>query len=146
MDQRRRRRPRDPDQTATYAELKMYYSQLVEELDECHRNRRASEQLSRSRYGEAAEAKTAAKKIRRDLVTMTRREKARSEMRSAGAWSGGAAVVVALFYEVCKAADRWPFGRQYEPVWTHEAMVSALTFLMTALFAWAYKSMHPESK
>ena len=124
----------------------MHYRALVEELDECHRNRRASEQLSRSRYGEAAEAKTEAKKIRRDLVTITKRQKAKEEASKAGYWSGGAAIAVALFYEVCKAVDNWPFGRQFEPVWTHEAMVSALTFLTTALFAWAYKSMHPESK
>ena len=142
----KRKMPRDPDDTASYGELKMYYKRAIEELDECHRNKRASEQLSRSRYGEASEAKTEAKKAKRNLVTLTRREKAKSEMNKAGAWSGGAAVCVTLFYEVCKAANQWPFGRQYEPVWTHEAMVSTMTFLMTALFAFVYKSMHPESK
>ena len=142
----RRRRPRDPDKTATYAELKTYYRQLVEELDECHRNKRVSEQLSRSRYGEAKEAKTEAKKAKRNLVTLTKRQKAKDEASKAGYWSGGAAVTVALFYELMKAGETWIGGNQYQSFWQHEAMVSTLTFMMTSIFAWAYKSMHPESK
>ena len=141
-----RRRPRDPDDTASYAELKMYYKQLVGELDECKRNSKAASDLSRNRYNEAKEAKTEVRRVRRDLVTISRKQKAREEASKAGYWSGGAAVCVALFYEICKATNQWPGGRQYESVWTHEAMVSALTFLTTALFAAAYKSMHPESK
>ena len=141
-----RRRPRNPDDTASYAELKMYYTQLVDELDQCKRNRKAAADLSRDRYNEAKEAKTEVKRVRRDLVTISRKQKAKDEASKAGYWSGGSAVCVALFYEICKATNQWPGGRQYESVWTHEAMVSALTFLMTALFAAAYKSMHPESK
>ena len=124
----------------------MYYTQLVDELDQCKRNSRASSELSRNRYNEAKEAKTEVKRVRRDLVTISRKQKAREEASKAGYWSGGSAVMVALFYEICKATNQWPGGRQYEAVWTHEAMVSALTFVMTALLAWAYKSMHPESK
>ena len=142
----RRRRPRDPDKTATYAELKTYYRQLVEELDECQRNKRVSEQLSRSRYGEAKEAKTEVKKVKRNLVTLTKRQKAKDEASKAGYWSGGAAVTVALFYELMKAGETWIGGNQYQSFWQHEAMVSTLTFMMTSIFAWAYKSMHPESK
>ena len=124
----------------------MYYTQLVNELDECKRNSKAASDLSRNRYNEAKEAKTEVRRVRRDLVTISRKQKAREEASKAGYWSGGAAVCVALFYEICKATNQWPGGRQYESVWTHEAMVSALTFLTTALFAAAYKSMHPESK
>ena len=124
----------------------MYYTQLVDELDTCKRNRAAASELSRNRYKEAKEAKSEVKKVRRDLVTISRKQKAREEASKAGYWSGGAAICVALFFEVCKATNQWPGGKQYESVWTHEAMVSTLTFLMTALFAWAYKSMHPESK
>ena len=142
----RRRRPRDPDDTATYAELKDHYRSLVADLDECRRNRAAASELSRNRYNEAKEAKTEVKRVRKDLVTISRKQKAREEASKAGYWSGGSAVMVALFYEICKATNQWPGGRQYESVWTHEAMVSALTFVMTALLAWAYKSMHPESK
>ena len=141
-----RRRPRDPDQTATYAELKDHYRALVEELADCKRNRNAASDLSTNRYNEAKEAKTEVRRVRKDLVTISRKQKAREEASKAGYWSGGAAVCVALFYEICKATNQWPFGRQFESVWTHEAMISTLTFLMTTLFAAAYKSMHPESK
>ena len=92
------------------------------------------------------EAKREAKKATKELVTISKRQKARDEASKAGYWSGGSAVCVTLFYEVCKASNQWPFGREYEPVWTHEAMVSTMTFLMTAMFGWAYKAMHPESK
>jgi len=142
----RRKLPRDPDETASYGELKMFYKRAIEELDECHRNRRASEQLSRSRYGEAAEAKTEVKKVKRNLVTLTKRQKAKDEASKAGYWSGGAAVTVALFYELMKAGDTWVGGNQYQSFWQHEAMVSTLTFLVTAIFAWAYKAAHPGSE
>ena len=124
----------------------MFYKRAIEELDECHRNRRASEQLSRSRYGEAAEAKTEVKKVKRNLVTLTKRQKAKDEASKAGYWSGGAAVTVALFYELMKAGDTWVGGNQYQSFWQHEAMVSTLTFLVTAIFAWAYKAAHPGSE
>ena len=60
--------------------------------------------------------------------------------------SPAAAIAVALFYELCKASNAWIGGVQYREFWTHEAMISTLTFLMTTLFGWAYKCAHPDSK
>ena len=92
------------------------------------------------------EAVQEAKKVRRDLVTITKKQKAKEEASKAGYWSGGAAVTVALFYELCKAGNTWIGGVKFQDFWQHEAMVSTLTFMVTALFGWAYKAMHPESK
>ena len=83
------------------------------------------------------EAKREAKKATKELVTISRKQKAKDEASKAGYWSGGAAVMVALFYELCKAGDTWIGGAKYQSFWQHEAMVSTLTFLMTAVFAWA---------
>ena len=141
----RRRRPRDPDKTATYAELKMYYKQLVEELDECHRNRRASEQLSKSRYGEAAEAKTEAKKIRRDLVTISKKQKAKEEASKAGYWSGAAAIFVTIMYEVFKVSG-FPGGNKWLDFWQHEAVYGVIMWFVTVSFGWLYRGFYPESK
>ena len=70
----KRRRPRDPNETASYSELKMYYKEVVEELDECTRQRRALEGSSRGRRIELQEAQGEAKKAQRNLVTMTQGE------------------------------------------------------------------------
>ena len=73
-------------------------------------------------------------------------KKAKEEASKAGYWSGGAAVTVALFYELCKAGNTWIGGAKFQEFWQHEAMVSTLTFIMTSMFAWAYKAAHPNSK
>jgi len=92
------------------------------------------------------EAKKEAQKATKELVTISRKQKARDEASKAGYWSGGAAITVALFYELCKAGNTWIGGDKYQSFWQHEAMVSTLTFLVTAIFAWAYKAAHPDSK
>ena len=73
-------------------------------------------------------------------------QKAKEEASKANYWSGGAAVGVALFYELCKASEGWIGGAKYQAFWQHEAMISTLTFLTTSLFAWVYKAAHPDSK
>ena len=123
----------------------MFYKRAIEELDECHRNRRASEQLSRSRYGEAAEAKTEVKKVKRNLVTLTKRQKAKDEASKAGLWSGAAAVCCTIMYEIFKVAG-FPGGAKWTHFWQHEAVYGTIMWGYTMVFAWVYKDLHPESK
>ena len=106
----------------------------------------ANQSTLKARATEAREAKQEAKSAKGQVVTLTKAQKAKEEASKAGYWCGGAAIAVALFYELCKASDAWIGGVQYREFWTHEAMISTLTFLMTTLFGWAYKCAHPDSK
>ena len=141
----RRRLPKDPDETASYGELKMYYTQAIEELDECHRQRRAIEGVSRSRTKEARDAQAESKKVQRDLVTITRKQKAKEEGQKAGYWSGAAAICVTITYEIFKVVG-FPGGVKWEGFWAHEAVYGVIMWLVTMTFAWIYKDLHPGSK
>ena len=138
--------PQNPDECASFGELKMCYDRLMDAYQECKRMKGATESALRRTGKSEKEAVLEAKKVRKDLVTITKKQKAKEEASKANYWSGGAAVVVALYYELCKAGDTWIGGEKYQSFCQHEAMVSTLTFLMTAIFAWAYKAAHPNSK
>ena len=126
--------------------MKMCYSRLHDSYLEEKRMKGATTHLLRKTGQSEREAKREAQKATKELVTISRKQKAKDEASKAGYWSGGAAITVALFYELCKAGNTWIGGAKFQEFWQHEAMVSTLTFLVTAIFAWAYKAAHPGSK
>ena len=138
--------PRDPYKIASPKEKNEAFLRWVAKADEESRRREAAEITLKSRANEARSSKHDANIARGAVVTLTREQKAKEEASKAGYWSGGAAICVALFYELCKASEQWIGGRQYQEFWQHEAMISTLTFLMTSAFAWVYKCAHPGSK
>ena len=138
--------PRDPHKIASPKEKNEAFLRWVAKADEESRRREAAEITLKNRANEARSSKHDAKVARGEVVTLTRKQKAKEEASKAGYWSGGAAICVALFYELCKASDQWIGGRQYQEFWQHEAMISTLTFLATSAFAWVYKCAHPGSK
>lgn len=142
----RREYPRDPFKIAAPSEKNEAIRYWVGKYDEERRRRVASDAALRSRSNEVREYRHEVAVAKGRVVTLTRKQKAQEEASKAGYWSGGAAVMVALFYELCKASNAWIGGVQYREFWTHEAMISTLTFLMTTLFGWAYKCAHPDSK
>ena len=141
-----RRRPRKASEVGSFAELRTCYDQAIAELDECHRQRRAIEGVNKANRKELLQKRDEAKTAKGRLVTLSRKQKAKEEASKANYWSGGAAICVALFYELCKASEGWIGGAKYQAFWQHEAMISTLTFLTTSLFAWVYKAAHPDSK
>ena len=141
-----RRRPRKASEIGSFAELRAFYDQVVSELDECHRQRRAIESVSKANRKDLIASRGEAKAARGQIVTLSKKQKAKEEAQKAGYWSGGAAICVALFYELCKASNGWIGGPKYQEFWQHEAMISTLTFLTTSVFAWVYKAAHPGSK
>ena len=122
------------------------YKQLHSQLEEAKRQKRAIESVSKANRKDLIESRQEAKTAKSRLVTLSRKQKAKEEATKAGYWSGGAAICVALFYELCKSSNGWIGGAKYQSFWQHEAMISTLTFLTTSLFAWVYKAAHPDSK
>ena len=127
----RRSYPRDPLRIAAPSEKNEAIKYWVAKYDEERRMRVANQSTLKARATEARDAKQEANSAQGQLVPRTQAQKANA---------------VALFYELCKASDAWIGGAQYREFWTHEAMISTLTFLMTTLFGWAYKCAHPDSK
>ena len=138
--------PRDPKLIASPTDKNAAFLRWVAKADEEASKRRLAEESLKERTSQARSSKHDAKVARGQVITLTREQKAKEEASKAGYWSGGAAICVALFYELCKASDQWIGGRQYQEFWQHEAMISTLTFLTTSAFAWVYKCAHPDSK
>ena len=142
----RREYPRDPLRIAAPSEKNEAIKYWVVKYDEEKRLRIANQSTLKARSTEAREYKKEAKSAKGQLVTLTKSQKAKEEASKAGYWSGGAAIAVALFYELCKAGDAWIGGPKFQEFWQHEAMVSTLPCLFTTLFGWVYKCAHPDSK
>ena len=100
--------------TASPSEKNAAFLRWVAKADEESRRRQAAEVTLKGRADEARSSKHDAKVARGEVVTLTRKQKAKEEASKAGYWSGGAAICVALFYELCKASDQWIGGRQYQ--------------------------------
>ena len=108
--------------TASPSEKNAAFLRWVAKADEESRRRQAAEVTLKGRADEARSSKHDAKVARGEVVTLTRKLKAKEEASKAGYWSGGAAICVSLFYELCKASDQWIGGRQYQEFWQHEAI------------------------
>tara|TARA_X000001388_G_scaffold70699_1_gene60013 strand:+ start:2437 stop:2874 length:438 start_codon:yes stop_codon:yes gene_type:complete len=127
-------------------DLSKAYRQLWNALEEQKRQKRAIQNVNKANRKELLQKRDEAKTAKGRLVTLSRKQKAKEEASKANYWSGGAAICVALFYELCKASEGWIGGPKYQSFWQHEAMISTLTFLTTSLFAWVYRAAHPDSK
>ena len=85
-----------------------------------------------------------AKAAKGQLVTLSRKQKARDEANKAGYWSGAAAITVTIFYEAFKVVG-FPGGRAWAEFWGHEAVYGVIVWTMTMTFGWAYRATHSGS-
>ena len=139
-----RRRPRKASEVGSFAELRTYYDQAIAELDECHRQRRAIEGVSKANRKDLIASRSEAKAAKGQLVTLSRKQKARDEANKAGYWSGAAAITVTIFYEAFKVVG-FPGGRAWAEFWGHEAVYGVIVWTMTMTFGWAYRATHSGS-
>jgi len=139
-----RRRPRKASEVGSFAELRTYYDQTIAELDECHRQRRAIEGVSKANRKDLLASRSEAKAAKGQLVTLSKKQKAKDEANKAGYWSGAAAITVTIFYEAFKVVG-FPGGRAWAEFWGHEAVYGVIVWTMTMTFGWAYRATHSGS-
>ncbi len=137
--------PEDPN-GFSFADLQRAYTTLHKRLAECRRMKGATDTVLRKSVANEREAVKKANSANKKLVTISKKQKAKEEAAKAGYWSGASAICVALTYELMKAGNAWPGGPQYREFWSHEAMVTTLTFVFTACLGWFYRSVHPDSR
>ena len=125
--------------------LRRHYTAVLDELNECHRQRKAMESVARTQRKSASDAKSQVKRQSKQLLTISRRQKAQEEMQKAGAWSGAAAISVVIMYAVFKVIG-FPGGRIWEEFWKHEAVYGVFMCGMTYFMGWAYKALHPNAR
>ena len=120
-------------------EMKECYEKAIKEvasLRESARNQRAASSENRK---EVLESRRQVKRLNKDLLTMTAKEKAQEEASKCGYWSGGATVFVTMLYEAWRIVG-FPGGRQWAAWWEHEALFGAITWVTTMTFASFYRA------
>jgi len=129
--------PEDPD-GMTFADVKRAYTRLHKELAQEKRMKGATESVLSRTTKDMRKARGEAKHLRRDMIQMTKKQKAADELKSCGAWSGAAigcvTVLWAGFAEYGYPGPAWLFE--------HEFVYGSVCWFMTMLFGWAAKVFH----
>lgn len=120
-------------------EMKECYERALKEVTSLRDMQRTERAVSSTNRKEAEESKKQVKRLNRDLLTMTKKEKAAEEASKCGYWSGGATVCVTMLYEAWRIVG-FPGGRQWAAWWEHEALFGAITWVTTMTFASFYRA------
>ena len=141
-----RKRPRNPDGVASLYELKEYYKLVIEDLDECHRQRRAIDSVARDRRVQSDTQKRQISKQRKEIQGLTRSRVAADQAKKGAVWSAGSATAISILYRIWQSVTGYPGGRSWEAVWEMPEVVAVMTGALGAILAWCYKAFHPESR
>jgi len=129
--------PEDPD-GMTFADVKRAYRKLHRELSEAKRMKGATESVLSRTTKDMRAARGEAKHLKRDMIQLTKKQKANDELKSCGAWSGAAigcvTVLWAGFAEYGYPGPAWLFE--------HEFVYGSVCWFMTMAFGWAAKAFH----
>ena len=130
--------PRDPKKVESFGELRMYYAQLWAELDDCKRMKSAIDSTLKSRTKEVRGVQTDLKKAKGEIVTLTKKEHAKSKEKSSAAYASTAATTLIITYQVVEVSGGWG---KWSPVFEHEATIGVLQVAIGSLLAWAMRPL-----
>ena len=130
--------PRDPHQIASPSENHQQYTILYALYDDCRAMRRAENAALKSRTEEARGTKVELKKARSEVVTLTKKEHAKSKEKSAAAYATTAATTLIITYQIVEVSGGWG---KWEPVFQHEATIGVLQVLIGSILAFAMRPL-----
>lgn len=132
------RPPRDPHKVGSFSELRSYYTQLYEELDECKQMRGITNKVLRTTSDKVRGAKDEAKKANREVVALTKREHAKKSEKSGAAYATTAATTLIISYQVVEVSGGWG---KWAPVFEHEATIGVLQVIIGSILAFAMRPL-----
>ena len=130
--------PSDPEGWS-FGDTKKAYKQLWNQLDECKRMRHAVDATLRARAVEVRVTKEDLRKAKGQIVTLTKREHAKSKEKSAAAYATTAATMLIISYQVVEVMGGWG---QWAPVFEHEATIGVLQVMIGSLIAFVMRPLH----
>ena len=134
-----RRLPRDPKTIGSFAELRQKYSELYDAYDEKARQLSATSSTLKSRTHEVRGTKADLKRAKGELVTLTKKEHAKSKEKSSAAYASTAATTLIITYQVVEVSGGWG---KWAPVFEHEATIGVLQVAIGSLLAWAMRPLN----
>ena len=133
-----RKPPRDPKEVGSFAELRQHYKTLWDQLDECRRMKSAESYAAKRSSQELHGARAEAKKAKAQVVTLTKREHAKSKEKSSAAYASTAATALIITYQVVEVSGGWG---KWAPVFEHEATIGVMQVCLGSLLAWAMRPL-----
>ena len=133
-----RKPPRDPKEVGSFDELRQHYKTLWDQLDECRRMKSAESYAAKRSSQELHGARAEAKKAKAQVVTLTKREHAKSKEKSSAAYASTAATALIITYQVVEVSGGWG---KWAPVFEHEATIGVMQVCLGSLLAWAMRPL-----
>tara|TARA_R110000824_G_scaffold102593_1_gene244071 strand:- start:27 stop:437 length:411 start_codon:yes stop_codon:yes gene_type:complete len=133
------RPPKDPQTIGSFAELRSHYTTLYEMYDDCRKMKGATNETLRYRTNEVRGAKEEAKKAKRQVITLTKNEHAKSKEKSSAAYASVAATTLIIFYQIVEVSGG--FGK-WQSLFEHEAVIGVLQVLIGTVIAAAMRPLH----
>ena len=119
-------------------ELRKKYESTRNEIVNYKRTAQIANASTRSFAKDKEKYKKEAKVANKQLVQVTKKQKAADEANKSTMWSGAAAIAVTVLYETWKVVG-FPGGRQWMDWWKHEAVYGIMMWTATIFFAQMYK-------
>ena len=124
----------------TTSEMKEYYEKARKEIENYKTSAKIANVSAKQSAKDARALKAENKQLGKDVVTLTKNQKAVDEAKKAGYWSGAAAIAVTILYEIWKVVG-FPGGREWLEFWQHEAVYGVIMWISTVLFGILYKDV-----
>ena len=119
-------------------ELNEKYESARTEINNYKRTAKIANVTSRQLAQDKEKLKKEAKITGKQVLTLTKKQKASEEANKSTMWSGAAAIAVTILYETWKVVG-FPGGRQWMDWWNHEAVYGIMMWTATIFFAQMYK-------
>ena len=124
----------------TTSEMKEYYEKARKEINDYKNSAKIANASAKESSAHARSLQAENKQLGKDVVTLTKNQKAVDEAKKAGYWSGAAAISVTILYEIWKVVG-FPGGREWLEFWQHEAVYGVIMWISTVLFGILYKDV-----
>ena len=122
----------------SFAELRQYYTELWNELDECKRQKSAYGSTLKARTKEVRGTRKDLAKAQGEVALISKKAAAAKSFKETSGWSAGAIGSVTLmwaaFGEYGYPGPRWLFE--------HEIFYGAVCWVATTICAWAAKGFY----
>ena len=130
--------PRDPLRISSPSEKNEAIKYWGDQYDQERRLRVAADSTLRARTKEVRGTKAALKKAKSEVVTLTKKEHAKSKEKSSAAYASTAATTLIISYQVVEVSGGWG---KWAPVFEHEATIGVMQVLIGSLLAWAMRPL-----
>ena len=130
-------------QIAAPSELREAYERARAEIKNYKTAAHNANVTARDLAKDANRYKSEATIASRQLLQISKRQKASDEAKKAGFWSGAATIGVTILYESWKVVG-FPGGHRWMDWWNHEAVYGVMVWCSTMVLGIMYRAAHKD--